>query len=382
MPSRRFLATALALALAVCGPPAPAAAGFLDQFEDSEDGWFDYSDWLMDNAYGFMPVPIIITEPAVDNGLGLAGMFIHAQPGAWKDESGNFTRPSTSGVAGAYTGNDSWFVGGGHVGYWKKDHLRYLGAGGYASMNLTYYGSATEGGGILDNGFAFNSEGFFILQNLRFRIRESHWYVGPEYQYASIDSRFELAAVPIDPIELDSRLSGLGLLAEWDTLDSNFTPNRGHFLYLRSLGFGTDLGSTFTFQRHNARYKVFLPVRRIGVLGLRFDGETIGGRAPFYARPFVTIRGIPAMRYQGDTVFVTEAELRWDFHPRISAIGFAGVGWAAPEISELGNVPARVSKGLGARYLLARKFSLRGGLDFAWGPEDFVWYITVGQAWR
>ena len=141
MPPRPFLAAALVLALAVCGAPAPAAAGFLDQFEDSEDGWFDYSDWLMDNAYGFMPVPIIITEPAVDNGLGLAGMFIHAKPGAWRDESGNFTRASTSGVAGAYTGNDSWFVGAGHVGYWKKDHLRYLGAGGYASMNLTFYGA-------------------------------------------------------------------------------------------------------------------------------------------------------------------------------------------------------------------------------------------------
>jgi hypothetical protein len=379
----RGLAALLTLVLVPgLGTPDSATAGLLDRFEDSEDGWFDYSDWLLDNAYGFMPVPIIITEPAVDNGLGLAGMFIHAQPGAWRDASGNFARPSVSAVAGAYTGNDSWFAGGGHAGYWRKDHIRYLGGGGYASMNLTYYGAAAGGGGILDRGFAFHSEGVFIVQNLRFRVRESRVYVGPEYQFSKIDSRFELADIPIDPIEYEARTSGLGLLGEHDTLDSKFTPSRGHLAYLRFLAFGRDLGSAFTFERYNARYKVFVPVPRIGVLGLRLDGEFIGGRPPFYARPFVVMRGIAAMRYQGDAVVVTETELRWDIVPRISALGFLGVGWAARGIEELTEVPARVSKGLGARYLVARKFSIRAGLDVAWGPEDFVWYISVGQAWR
>ena len=47
------------------------------QFTDMLDGRFDVSNYLSDNAYGFLPVPIIITDPAVDGGLGLAGLFFH-----------------------------------------------------------------------------------------------------------------------------------------------------------------------------------------------------------------------------------------------------------------------------------------------------------------
>ena len=50
---------------------------FFSKFRDPDDGWFDASGWLLENIVGFMPVPIIITEPAVDNGLGLAGVFFH-----------------------------------------------------------------------------------------------------------------------------------------------------------------------------------------------------------------------------------------------------------------------------------------------------------------
>ena len=52
------------------------ADSFFDKFIDPTDGQFDTSGWLIDNK-GFLPVPIIITEPAVGPGLGLAGVFFH-----------------------------------------------------------------------------------------------------------------------------------------------------------------------------------------------------------------------------------------------------------------------------------------------------------------
>ena len=51
------------------------ADGFWSQFKDPDDGRLDASSFLADNAYGFLPMPIIITDPAVDGGLGLAGLF-------------------------------------------------------------------------------------------------------------------------------------------------------------------------------------------------------------------------------------------------------------------------------------------------------------------
>jgi hypothetical protein len=35
----------------------------------------------------------------------------------------------------------------------------------------------------------------------------------------------------------------------------------------------------------------------------------------------------------------------------------------------------------GFRYLLARKFKLRVGVDIARGPEDFAYYIVFGSNW-
>ena len=47
------------------------------QFFDPLDGQLDLSDYLSEIAYGFLPVPIVITDPAVDGGLGMMGLFFH-----------------------------------------------------------------------------------------------------------------------------------------------------------------------------------------------------------------------------------------------------------------------------------------------------------------
>ena len=96
---------------------APAQAGsFFDQFKDT-DGWFDASDWVLENAVGFMPVPIIITEPAVGEGLGLAALFFHPPKDYSREEFENaseenekgadkFVLPDITGIAAAKTNKD------------------------------------------------------------------------------------------------------------------------------------------------------------------------------------------------------------------------------------------------------------------------------------
>ena len=70
----RLLATFTGL-LVLSSAPLQASSLF-DKFIDPTDGQFDTSGWLIDNK-GFLPVPILITEPAVGTGLGLAGVFFH-----------------------------------------------------------------------------------------------------------------------------------------------------------------------------------------------------------------------------------------------------------------------------------------------------------------
>ena len=113
------------------------AESFWSQFADPDDGRFDASRFLADNnAYGFLPLPIIITDPAVDGGLGAVGLFF-LESKAQKEKRREALRnaddgarylltPSVSAAAAAVTSSESWFVGRGSWFWWvaREFHWR------------------------------------------------------------------------------------------------------------------------------------------------------------------------------------------------------------------------------------------------------------------
>ena len=123
---------------------ALSVPGQANQFIDPLDGALDFSDYLSENAFGFLPVPVIITEPAVDGGLGMVGLFFQeddeaaAERKAAMAETDNpgayLLPPSVWAAFGAYTGNDSWMAGGGHMGFYRDGRIRYLGDAGLGDI--------------------------------------------------------------------------------------------------------------------------------------------------------------------------------------------------------------------------------------------------------
>ena len=112
------------LLLTVCFIAAPLSqnahsGSFMDKFIDPKDEKFDASNWLLKHR-GFLPVPIIITEPAVGYGAGLNLLFFHqsmdekiAQQQIDTGEMVNGKKkkllpPSISGAVGFKTENDTW----------------------------------------------------------------------------------------------------------------------------------------------------------------------------------------------------------------------------------------------------------------------------------
>ena len=71
-------------------------------FRDPYDRWPDITGWLVNNLYGFVPIPIIITEPAVGYGGGLSLLFVSPKKPRFK------TPPNLYAVAGAYTKRHLW----------------------------------------------------------------------------------------------------------------------------------------------------------------------------------------------------------------------------------------------------------------------------------
>ena len=389
--------TTLTAVLVLTSPSLHANALF-DKFIDPTDGQFDTSGWLIDNK-GFLPVPIIITEPAVGAGLGLAGIFFHeskqeaekrkrALEAGQSDADIPLIPPSVSVLFGAATENGTWLGGGAHLGVWKNDHVRYVGALARLSVNLTFYGISDNRVSESD-GMDFNGDGWYMLQEVNFRIRDSNWFIGGRFEYSAIDISFDDGLDP--PGVADDNLDqtqtlGLGPILSYDSRDNTFSPNRGIYAGLEAMFHEANFIGDFSYQKYKAQGLFYWDIHPKVVLGWRLDGRFARGETPFYALPFIDLRGIPAMRYQGDDVLVTEIDARWNFHNRWSLVGFTGVGKAEDAFSDLfggdGDNDLQHTVGGGVRYLIARRLGLQAGIDVAKGPEDTVFYLTVGSAWR
>jgi hypothetical protein len=105
------------------------------------------------------------------------------------------------------------------------------------------------------------------------------------------------------------------------------------------------------------------------------------GHYPFYAKPFVTLRGIPATRYQGEQVLFSEMEIQYAVNDRFRLLGFAGAGHTWDQFDAISKEQPSVSGGAGSWYRIARKFGLDMGLDIAVSETDEAIYIQFGSAW-
>ena len=353
--------------------------GFMSKFNDPEDGKFDISEYLLDNLVGFMPIPLIITEPAVENGLGIAGAFFH-RPKADQMQPGddNLIMPNISVVAAAYTGNDSWFVGGGHLRNWGKDHYRYEIMGGYADINLDWYG----GGSNIDpeNGLRFNAKGAMLDQLFLMRVGSSRWYLGPELRILSSEVSFDLG-LPVDLPPVENTIVGASVVALYENVDFRFTPRNGLHTQLKATVNHENIGSDYNYEELSWQVRQYFEFADKYFFSWRLDGASTSGDVPFYLEPFVDLEGIAAMRYQGPTAATAEIRGGLDLTPRWSVLGFAGAGRTADNISDLSSANTHSAYGAGFRYLLARRMGMRIGLDVAKGPEETYWYLIVGSAW-
>ena len=386
---RPMLALLLSLAsLALCVPTVQASifdslSEWVDQnLIDPEDGMLDSSDYLT-SAHGFFPVPIIITEPAVGFGLGAAVAYFHPRKELDTDTHAHAGPPSISVGFAAATDNDTQVYGGAHSGVWKDDHIRYLGAVAGASVNLKFYpGDRTNDSS--DEGIRFNIDGTFLYQQAQFRLLESDWWLGVNYLYINAENTFygvdeQLDGLPEPKFEFNQ--AGLGFFVEYDSRDTTFTPTDGLRALLEYRTYGETWGSDFDYDHVVGSLFHYTPFGDYSSLGLRLEGETVSGSVPFFAYPYINLRGIPALRYQGERTLTAEAEFLWGLTPRWSLALFGGAG-RTTEVGLFGSDGETVAAGgIGFRYRLARKLGLQTGVDLARGPEDTSIYLTIGGAW-
>jgi hypothetical protein len=342
-----------------------------------------------ERRYRLLPVPILITEPAIGTGLGAVLALFHPvkqgkpeHPRVATPESlaaiptSRDAPPVFTALVGAYTDNDTWAAGLAHSNNWRNDSLRYLGALGVARVNSTVF--------LLNRPVQFSMEATMLLQDFKFRLGASDWMLGAGMVYMDAQNRFGNGAPDTGEDERFAYdLNNVALVAKalYETRDSSMNPTSGKLFELDVSRFDGALGGGFDYWSWKARALSFHPLADKVILGLRLEVSGVDGRPPFFGYPWVKLRGIPALRYQDSVTGELEIEARYRLLPRWELSAFAGLGYTNDDVPLFDNPGSIYNFGLGGRYKVFDAHNVWMGVDIARGPENWNGYIQVGHPW-
>lgn len=372
---RRYLASTMIAALVTASAARPALPfDWRKRFIDPADGMFDVAP--SPGGSGFVPVPIIVTEPAVGGGFGLLGQYVSAP-------TSQGASPDRTMVGGVITGNGSWGGGLLRQGTFASDRFIYRLGAGYADMTLPVFpfGGSRE--------IDYSSKTLLGFANIRYRIPGSAFSIGPRFIYrtsdVSVDADSPLGERVSDLVERYTgrkQYAALGVSLNYDTRNNPMTPTEGTNAILRYDQYSSAFGSDRDFSTAQLAIHTFAKLSDSWTLGGKLVFEAASDNAPFFMDPSIDLRGVQYGRYQGNEALSMEAELRRQFTPRWAGVVFGGYGRTFVSNSRLFEATDGVwTYGAGIRYRIARKLGIDVGLDVARGPGETVFYIQLGHAW-
>ncbi|EHU5003112.1 BamA/TamA family outer membrane protein [Vibrio vulnificus] len=366
----------------------------LASFYDPVDGQFDMGHHIAENAHGFLPIPILITEPAIGYGGGVAGLFLHEtqeekhkrkQAALSAIDGGAQLVPSAMTVAGALgTENGTWFAFGGHRRSWLNDSIRYVGGGGVGVANLDLYKHISFGPIDKEIKFGTKTTVAVLAQKVQFRLADTPLMLGVKQMLAK--SKVESDSKLIDKVMQltlgsEAVTSGLGVLAEYDTRDNLFYPSKGYKVTADYMIYDDALGSDYNYRTFNLDAEAYIPIAEKWTLGLAGNYQNFEQKDSMVsptAKPYVALRGVSSYRYQGDEIETLQAQLTYSINHRWKVSGFYGAGQATQRSGD--EQDSRVNAGgVGFRYQIARRYGLHIGMDYAMSDEENAIYFNVGS---
>jgi outer membrane protein assembly factor BamA len=328
----------------------------------------------VDDSFSIYAMPIPIVDPTIGNGLAVGVLS------TFRLDPDDKVSPRSTVAAGAgYTDTRTYAFGVGTTLYLDEDRYRLDALAGYGNANIKFYGIGSDSL-FKDNPIEFNIRGLFGSANVRARVAE-HFYLGPLYKYLDATANFDLVPDILRPIDLDYRLSGAGLIAEYDSRDTSFSPHDGIYAEMELTRFDERIGSDFNFFSLDGSAAHYLELTPDLVLAGQGRVAAAAGDAPFFALPYITLRGFPGGKYLNDVTWQAQAELRWRVFWRIGVVAFAGVGQTAPNLRDFLDSDVLYAGGAGLRFVASESERVNLGIDYARASDgDSAVYFRIGEA--
>jgi outer membrane protein assembly factor BamA len=328
---------------------------------------------------GFVVLPIPLSNPALGSGLVIAGVSFYQPEGS--------PRPWMTGAGVLWTDNGSRGGGVFQKAYLGGDRYRVSGFAGGANLNLNFYGIGAADAGR-DFSIPINQNGRVVKIDGFRKVRENT-YVGLRLRVATITTSLRFEGDLPDgfeglTLEQESDIGGPGLLAQYDTRDSELWPSTGSYANLQAQWDLDSFGSDFDYDKQELSYNRYMSLTDSGVLAVRGSICRAGQDTPFFDLCLFgasnDLRGYETGQYRDRALAAVQAEYRWRFSPRWGAVFFGGIGSVAPTLGDLTDSVSLPSGGAGLRFRASKTYNINISLDYAVGRDSEAVYFYIGEA--
>ncbi len=323
----------------------------------------------------FAGIPVPGYSEVLGANLGLVGMAFYKM-----DRDDETLPPSSTGIFGFYSENNSWIGAAFQQFYLDGDRWRLMAAGGTGSVKYQF-DPASVGPGFPDGFIDYTTAtGFLFLQGQRQTWNDL--YLG----LAAVSWSAEVSADADVPSTSAERYTGPGVVADWDKRNDVMTPTDGYAVSGRMIFYDDSFGSDANFQALSlavSSYRELSGPER--VLAGRFMYESAYGDVPFSAETIVNgnrnLRGYANGSHRADQLLMVETEYRWNFYHRWGAVVFAGLAWSADEVSQMTLADTLPGSGIGLRFRMIDAYRINARIDYGWGKDDQAVYFSIGEAY-
>jgi len=182
-----------------------------------------------------------------------------------------------------------------------------------------------------------------------------------------------------------SFISGLGLVALWDSRDNAFSPSKGLYFSYYISDCTKALGSEFNFTLHSVDIRKYYIVAKKQVLAFQFVLNANVGTVPLRSMSKIgsntIMRGYYEGRYTDNNIIAGQVEDRFHLKGRFGMVVFAAVGRVATEAADLFTLEGlKPSLGTGLRYAIDKKEKLNLRLDVGFGQHSSGVYFNIAES--
>lgn len=323
----------------------------------------------------FTAVPIPNYSDVLGPSLGVVGMAYYKM-----DRDDDALPPSSSGLFGFYSQNNSWVGMAFQKFHFPGDLWRATAAVGSASVKYQFNPAGLAPGApdiFVDYTTVSN---FLFLKGARAVRRPAYLGLEAIAWSAQVSLEPDLVDVP------NEHYRALGGNGEWDRRDHVMYPTAGFNAEARFDLYNGAFGSDRDFRKLIVKLSGYTTLGdSTRVLAGRILTESAFGDVPFSGQAIVSgnqnLRGYTSGSHRGDQLLTAEAEYRWTFQGRWGLAAFAGFGFVGPDWSVFSTADILPAAGLGLRYRLIETYKINARVDYGWGQDDQALFISIGEAY-